>query len=107
MSWAQALSVPVVRSAFRLFGGPGSHCLSILVFHRVLPRHDGMLFDLPDADRFDQLMRLVASSFHVLTLGAAVNLLQSGTLPPRALVITFDDGYADNAEIALPILLRH
>ena len=107
MSWPQALEGPVIRSAFRLFGGLRSQCLSILIFHRVLPRPDGILSDVPDADRFDQLMRLVASSFHVLTLGAAVTLLQRGTLPPRALVITFDDGYADNAEIALPILVRH
>ncbi len=81
--------------------------LSILLFHRVLPVTDP-LFPLElDAQRFDRLMGLVARSFRVLRLADAVNHLAHGTLPERALCITFDDGYADNHDIALPILQRH
>jgi len=42
-----------------------------------------------------------------MTLGDAAARLGRGELPPRAIVITFDDGYADNAEVALPILKRY
>ncbi len=52
-------------------------------------------------------MRVLAASFKVLPLGEAASQLAKGTLPAGALCITFDDGYADNAEIALPILRRH
>lgn len=81
--------------------------LSILIFHRVLPAPDPMFPDLVDAERFEALVRLLATSFNVLSLGDGAARLAAGTLPAGALCITFDDGYADNAEIALPILQRH
>ena len=85
-------------------GPPG---LSVLIFHRVLPRPDPLFPEEPCAERFDTLMRAVATTFEVLPLGRAHALWQRGALPRRALAITFDDGYADNAEVALPVLQRH
>ncbi|MDZ7803471.1 polysaccharide deacetylase family protein [Thiohalophilus sp.] len=78
--------------------------LSILIYHRVLPRPDPMLPGDPDAATFRWQMQTVARLFNVLPLSGAVERLASGSLPPRAACITFDDGYADNAEVALPIL---
>lgn len=49
-------------------------------------------------------MQALARQFRVLPLREAVDRLQSGTLPAASACITFDDGYADNAEVALPIL---
>jgi peptidoglycan/xylan/chitin deacetylase (PgdA/CDA1 family) len=51
-------------------------------------------------------MRWVKDWFNVLALGEAVQRLRDGRLPERPLAITFDDGYADNARIGAPILLR-
>lgn len=62
--------------------------------------------DEPDAARFAWQMEMLASLFHVLPLGDAVTRLREGTLPARVACVTFDDGYADNYEIALPILER-
>ena len=81
--------------------------LSILIFHRVLRSPDPMFPAEVDANRFDRLMGLVAANFRVLPLAEAVHRLQQRALPPRALSITFDDGYADNHDVALPILQRH
>ncbi|NLP12764.1 polysaccharide deacetylase family protein [bacterium] len=55
----------------------------------------------------DQMRYLQANSYHSLNaneLVQAVNTGQFASLPPRPVLITFDDGYAGNCEQALPIL---
>ncbi len=81
--------------------------LSILIYHRVLAQPDPLFPSEVDSARFDLQMQRVSGIFTVLPLTEAVERLKSGTLPARAACITFDDGYADNAEIALPILEKH
>ena len=81
--------------------------LSILIFHRVLSQADPLFPGEQDARRFDEVLSWIARWFQVIPLDEAVSRLGTGTLPPRAAAITFDDGYADNAINAMPILLRH
>jgi peptidoglycan/xylan/chitin deacetylase (PgdA/CDA1 family) len=77
------------------------------MFHRVHATPDPLFPEEVDAARFERMMRLVAGTFRVMTLGDAASRLRIGELPARTMVITFDDGYADNAEVALPILKRY
>ena len=81
--------------------------LSILIFHRVMPRKDDMSPSEPDVARFEQILSWVGQWFRVLPLQHGVRLLREGELPPRAMAITFDDGYADNHDVALPLLQKH
>ena len=81
--------------------------LSILIYHRVVAKPDPLFPEEVDARRFEQHLRLLTRWFHVLPLTEAVRRLQQRRLPSRAACITFDDGYADNAEVALPILQRY
>ena len=86
-----------------LGSGPRAR-LSILIYHRVLPEPDPMLVDEIDASVFSVHMDALAAGFNVLPLSEAVSRLQAGSLPPRAACVTFDDGYANNESVALPIL---
>ena len=81
--------------------------LSILIFHRVLAAPDPLFPDEMHAARFNELCGWLARWFQVLRLDEAVARLRRNDLPARALAITFDDGYADNHDVALPILQRH
>jgi peptidoglycan/xylan/chitin deacetylase (PgdA/CDA1 family) len=67
---------------------------------------DAILHEETDAGTFEMHMALLAAEFNVLPLGEAAARLAGGRLPARAASITFDDGYADNEQIALPILKR-
>ena len=78
--------------------------LSVLIYHRVLAKHDPLRPGEPTGEEFEARMRWVAANFHVLPLVEAVRALREERLPKRSLCITFDDGYADNHDIALPIL---
>jgi peptidoglycan/xylan/chitin deacetylase (PgdA/CDA1 family) len=81
--------------------------LSILTYHRVLPVPDPLRPGEAVADTFERQMAFLARHFAVLPLLEAARRLQKGFLPRRACCITFDDGYADNLTVALPILDRY
>jgi peptidoglycan/xylan/chitin deacetylase (PgdA/CDA1 family) len=98
----------VWRAWFSALSPGGSNArLTTVIFHRVLPSPDPIFPDEVDAPRFDAICGWLAAWFNVLPLDEAVVRLGKGSLPPRALAITFDDGYADNHDVALPILCRH
>ncbi len=100
---------PLFRAAGRLVSPGGTKGkLTILTYHRVLPDIDPLLSkDQVDAQKFAKHMAIIAECFNVLPLPEALERQERGTLPSRALSITFDDGYRDNYTIALPILQRH
>lgn len=80
--------------------------LGVLYYHRTLPAPDPILNDEIDGVTFERHITFLASEFNVIPLGEACARLANGSLPARALSITFDDGYASNEQIALPILHR-
>lgn len=87
--------------------GPLGRRLSILIYHRVLAEADPLFPAEIDASRFEQHLRWLKANFTLISLAEAVVHLRNDTLPARAACITFDDGYADNATIALPLLQHH
>lgn len=84
----------------------GRRKLTTFIFHRVHAQRDPLFPFDPDAHGFERRMRWISRWFNVLAAPDAVLRLEDGTLPERAACLTFDDGYADNIDVALPILRR-
>ena len=97
----------VRRAATWLSPGGTDARLSVLIYHRVHATVDPLFPSEVTASQFELQMALVRQLFNVLPLSEAIQRLARGQLPPRAACITFDDGYADNATLALPILRKH
>lgn len=84
--------------------------LLILAYHGVSidDEHEcnGSLF--MSLEQLERRLRLLRSfGCTVLPLSDALNALYDGTLEPRSVAITFDDGYFDFVERAYPLLSAH
>jgi peptidoglycan/xylan/chitin deacetylase (PgdA/CDA1 family) len=79
----------------------------VLMYHRVSPDPDYLGMSVSPA-HFDQQMALLRTRARVLPLVQLVEWLEGRERPPQDVAaVTFDDGYRDNLEVALPILERH
>lgn len=118
MSKRELLASVLVRSG--LVGAVGkAHSLlykdlKVLAYHRVLPRSEEPNFaydlELVSAweDEFDWQMGQVARHHEVITCAELARFVDTGKWPSRpCAMITFDDGYLDNHDVAFPILQRH
>lgn len=77
----------------------------VVAFHRVRDT------DRPEAlsigvQTFARYCEFFQRHFRVVPLRELVSLLERGVTPQRELAITFDDGYRDNFENAVPVLER-
>jgi peptidoglycan/xylan/chitin deacetylase (PgdA/CDA1 family) len=79
--------------------------LVVLAYHRV-GRRSTVDVDLP-LPAFEAQMAWLAATGRVVSLDQAVARLADGSPVEDAVVLTFDDGTSDFAEVALPVLVAH
>ena len=82
------------------------HRLLILCYHGVsmLDEHEWGGLYIPPRTLSRRMELLARARCNVLPLSEAVSRLRDGTLPDRAVVITFDDGLHDFFSVAFPII---
>jgi peptidoglycan/xylan/chitin deacetylase (PgdA/CDA1 family) len=86
----------------RTRGRPDIGGLRILFYHRVSDDRDELAVSPRTFRR--QMDHLASEEYRVVDVVEAVDLLDAGDPTPRTVGLSFDDGYWDVAEHALPIL---
>ena len=80
----------------------------ILMYHRISPMRDSSSLEPLSPQSFEHHIRYFCENYEILPLDRLVKYIEKGkTLPEKAVVITFDDGYKDNYLYAYPILKKY
>lgn len=95
------------RARTRIGGGG----LAVLTYHHIAEPEasDGFDPEVADAtpDQFRRHLELLGRRCVPIGVAELCAALDGAPLPPNAVMITFDDGYRSNREVALPLLLRY
>ena len=83
----------------------------ILSYHSIVddPKLTSQILGISQSRAaFEEHMKTVAQQFSPVTVEDVAEFARTGQgLPARAVAVTFDDGFADNCTVALPILSRY
>ena len=111
--WIKRLAIIMLVICAALFGigfyimHKPNQPVPILNYHQINDRDENAL--TVHTDQFDSQMKYLADNgYHTITPDEMVSAWESGTpLPEKPVIITFDDGYADNYRCAYPILQKY
>ena len=78
----------------------------VTAFHSVVPDGPGDTLRTP-LTAFDEYCRFFTKNFIVVSLKELLRRMSAGESIDRMLAVTFDDGYADNARLAAPVLNKY
>ena len=79
----------------------------ILLYHRVIERETDPQLLAVTPSLFEEHLQIIQREYRPLSLMELCRAIKQGTIPPRSVVVTFDDGYADNLYHAKPLLEQY
>jgi peptidoglycan/xylan/chitin deacetylase (PgdA/CDA1 family) len=79
----------------------------VLLYHRVAQLQGDPHLLAVSPEHFEEHLLALRQHFEVSSLSELTECLARGMRPSPVVALTFDDGYADNAEAAFPLLNKH
>src|ERR1041385_2743514 len=86
----------------------------VITYHRIRPDGGPPISDCldenvfgPDQSNFERQVKWLKRNLTVLSEPELLEVIQNSRVKEPCAVITFDDGYRDNYELAYPVLRAH
>ena len=84
--------------------------VSIIMYHYVRDLKQGRFRDIKglDIDLFNGQIQYLVKNYNVITMDELINSIDNNDpLPPKAVLLSFDDGYNDHIDNVFPVLSKH
>ncbi|MCJ7571143.1 MAG: polysaccharide deacetylase family protein [Candidatus Thermoplasmatota archaeon] len=82
--------------------------VAIIIYHHIGNKKDDYLLNRINTSDFEKQMRYLQETHEIITFEKLTQAItEKKSLPKRAAIITFDDGYKDNYTEAFPILKKY
>jgi peptidoglycan/xylan/chitin deacetylase (PgdA/CDA1 family) len=104
------MSIALIKKAAELFGlsKPARYYTrrrpAILMYHGLSENPDCRDWTQVSLSDFTAQMRYLKSHYRPVSLDELVAMLESGSVAPHTVAVTFDDGYKSNYDLAFPVL---
>jgi peptidoglycan/xylan/chitin deacetylase (PgdA/CDA1 family) len=98
------------RWARRIWKRPRGRSISgglVLLYHRIAENDFDPWSLCVTPGHFTEQLQVLKGTGLATTLPCVAESLHESSAPRRSLTVTFDDGYADNVEVAKPLLEQH
>src|SRR5438552_4939252 len=96
--------IGTLRHAARQVRGRFAHQALILTYHRIAEVRSDPWALCVRPHYFAEHLEVLRRDYHPLPLAQLAAAMMAGNIPRRAVVVTFDDGYANNLSQAKPRL---
>lgn len=102
MKRSHKISSPISEPCRSMAGS----CL-ILLYHRIANLDADPQLLAVSPRNFREHLNIIRDRFNPISLDQLLSAHAARDIPPNSVVVTFDDGYADNFEIAAPLLAEY
>ncbi|MBD3922301.1 polysaccharide deacetylase family protein [Paenibacillus sp. PR3] len=99
------LMIPTVHTAAAASKSEYDDKVAVLMYHHMTDGSNKPNPDIISTTQFnDQLSYLQQKGYNFISLRQFIDYMNGGSVPPNAVLVTFDDGYESFSNLAYPIL---